>query len=92
MSDDTAAVDPIRIEFVEEPVTIRVDMAKLTWGDLIEIQRQQGGQGTEEDAEKMLSSIITKVTGQDAYTMPAQVMTKLVAAVIDRARGITPKN
>lgn len=82
----------IEIEFVEEPIKIRVDMAKLTWGDLIDIQRQQNGDGSEEAAEKTLTAIVSKVTGQDAYTLPAQAMAKLIAAVMERAQGLTPKN
>jgi hypothetical protein len=90
--EEGGALDNIQIEFVEEPVQIRVNMACLTWGDLLAIQKQLSGDQTEEDSIKMFSAIVSKVTGQDAYTLPAQVMTKLIPMIMQRAQGIMPKN
>lgn len=100
MSDDSTqpgaaedgALDNIQIEFVEEPVKIQVNMNCLTWGDLLAIQKQlSAGDQTEADSEVMFSAIVSKVTGQDAYTLPAQVMGKLIPLIMARAQGIVPK-
>lgn len=75
----------ISIEWVDEPVTIRIDMSKLTWGDVVAIQRAQDGGET--DVQAVLESIVSKVTGQDAASMPAQAFSTVVQAMMERANG-----
>ena len=75
----------ISIEWVEEPITIKVDMSRLTWGDVVAIQKAQ--EGGESDAQAILEGIVTKVTGQDAATMPAQAFSAVVTAMMERANG-----
>lgn len=75
----------IQIEWVEDPITIKVDMSKLTWGDVVAIQKAQ--EGGESDAQAILESIVTKVTGQDAAMMPAQAFSAVVQAMMERASG-----
>lgn len=75
----------INIEWVDEPVTVKIDMSKLTWGDVVAIQRAQDG--GEADAQAILEGIVTKVTGQNAAAMPAQAFSAVVAAMMERAAG-----
>jgi len=75
----------ISIEWVEEPIAVKIDMSKLTWGDVVAIQQAQAN--NESDAQVILESIVTKVTGQDATTMPAQAFSAVVAAMMERAAG-----
>lgn len=75
----------IQIEWVDEPVTVKIDMSKLTWGDVVAIQKAQ--EGGESDAQAILEGIVTKVTGQNAAEMPAQAFSAVVSAMMERATG-----
>ncbi len=76
----------VTVEFIEDPVTVKVDFAKLTWGDLIALQKR-GETGSEEEAEQLMTGLISKLTGQDAYTLPAYVVSEIIGAVMARAQG-----
>lgn len=81
----------VTIEFVEEPITLRVDMRLVTWGDLLDVQRLQreGGAGA---AEEVLTQLVSRITGQDARLLPAMAVAAVMEAVQERAAGTPAKN
>ncbi len=76
----------VTVEFIEEPVKVQVDFSRLTWGDLLKLQRR-GDTGSEEEAERLMTDLISKLTGEDAYTLPAYVVTEIIQQVMARAQG-----
>lgn len=82
----------VTVQFIEEPVNVAVDFSRLTWGDLLRLQRR-GETGSDEEAEKLMTDLISKLTGQDAYTLPAYVVAEIIKQVMARAQGdATVKN
>lgn len=81
----------VTVEFVEEPVNVKVDFSRLTWGDLLKLQRR-GDTGSDEEAEKLMTDLISKLTGQDAYDLPAYVVAEIIQQVMARAQGNSAKN
>lgn len=77
----------VTINFVEKPLSIEVDLSLLTWGDLLRIQRAMGGAVNEVDAEEMINTVLSKVTGQDATTLPALAVADILRAVMERVQG-----
>lgn len=75
----------ITINWVETPLEIDVDMSKLTWRDLVAIQRAP--MADEAQAQATLETIVSKVTGMDAGNLPAQAFVALVQAMMQRANG-----
>jgi hypothetical protein len=88
----------VQIEFVETPIRVSVDMALLTWGDLLVVQRlqRQAKAGGDDDdgaeAERALNALVSKITGQDAVGLPAVVVTRVLDAIKERTAGLAPKN
>ena len=74
----------ITINWVETPLEISVDMSKLTWRDLVAIQRTP--MIDEAQAQATLETIVSKVTGTDAASLPAQAFVSLVQAMMQRAK------
>ena len=75
----------VTINWVEAPLEIDVDMSKLTWRDLVAIQRTP--MIDEAQAQATLEAIVSKVTGMDAADLPAQAFVQLVQAMMQRANG-----
>lgn len=83
----------VTVNFVEREIEINVDLSLLTWGDLLAIQRAQGGTVTEEQAESLLNTVLSKVTGQDATTLPAVAVAEVLRQVMAKVSGSsTAKN
>lgn len=88
----------VQIEFVETPIRVSVDMARLTWGDLLELQRLQRLAKTDADgdaggeAERTLNALVSKITGQDATELPAVVVSGVIEAIKERTAGTAAKN
>jgi hypothetical protein len=75
----------VTINWIDTPLEISVDMSKLTWRDLVAIQRTP--MIDEAQAQATLETIISKVTGMDAGDLPAQAFVQLVQAMMQRANG-----
>lgn len=75
----------IEIQWADTPIAVTIDMTRLTWGDVVAIQRAQAG--SEADAQATLEAIVTKVTGTPAQDLPAQAFTAVVEAMMQRATG-----
>ncbi len=83
----------VTVKFIEPPVNIDVDMSKITWRDLIELQKVQRQGGDEEQAIEAVTKIVSRITGQDAWDLPAQVVAKVVEEMMTMAGlGGTAKN
>lgn len=74
----------ITIKWVEAPVEIEVDMARVTWRDLVQLQKAQEAGMDEDKAIEVVSNLVTKITGQDAWEMPAQVVARIAKELVDR--------
>lgn len=79
----------IEIEWVETPITVKVDMSALTWNDLKAIRALQGD---EAGAEAAVEAVVTRVTGIEAGELPAQVFAAVVEGMMARASGNAAKN
>lgn len=77
----------VTINFVEQPVTIDVDLSRLTWGDLLKIQRAMGGGVDDAQAEELLNGVLSRVTGQDATELPAIAVAEVLRQVMSRVGG-----
>lgn len=77
----------VTVNFVDTPLTIDVDLSKLTWGDLLKIQRAMGGTLAEDQAEELLNGVLSRVTGQDATGLPALAVAEVLRAVMDKVSG-----
>jgi len=75
----------VTINWIDTPLEISVDMSKLTWRDLVAIQRTP--MIDEAQAQATLETIISKVTDMDAGDLPAQAFVQLVQAMMQRANG-----
>lgn len=75
----------ITINWIDTPLEIDVDMSKLTWRDLVAIQRTP--MMDEGKAQEALETIVSKVTGTDSADLPAQAFVQLVQAMMQRANG-----
>lgn len=83
----------VKVRFVEPPVEIDVDMSKITWRDLIELQRAQREGLDEDGAVEVVTKIVSRITGQDAWELPAQVVAKVAEEMMTMAGlGGTAKN
>ena len=75
----------VTINWIDTPLEISVDMSKLTWRDLVAIQRTP--MIDEAQAQATLETIVSKVTDMDAGDLPAQAFVQLVQAMMQRANG-----
>lgn len=75
----------VKVNLVEPQIDITVDLSKLTWGDLLNLQRVVGSQITEGQAIEMISAIVTKVTDRNANDLPAVAMQAILQAIFERA-------
>lgn len=75
----------VQIEFVEEPIQVRVDISRLTWGDLIELQRRNAGEMSEAEAMEATNKLLAKVLGEDPTGMPAMVVAAVLQEILTRA-------
>lgn len=77
----------VTISFVETPVTVTVDMSKLTWGDLLAIQRATAGNTSEDQAAGLINDVLTRVTGEDVEKLPATAVSEVLKAVMARVQN-----
>lgn len=82
----------VEVEVVQEPISIKVDLNKVTWGKVLKIQRALGKDASEEEAEQIVTSIISDVTGQDAYELPAHVVSEVLNKIINFSDSTKAKN
>lgn len=78
-------VQRVTVEFIETPIQVQVDLSLLTWGDLLDLQR--AGASDDVDASKLLTTLVSKVTGQDAKTLPAMVVSAISEEMMKRVNG-----
>lgn len=77
----------VKISFIEKEIEVNVDLSLLTWGDLLKLQRVSSSGTSEEQAEELLNNVISRVTGKDAYDLPAVVVTQVLQAIMQRVQG-----
>lgn len=84
----------VTIEFVEVQHKVRVDLTKLTWGDALALQKAQTDAAmTDDEREHMTTAMVSKITGQDAESLPAVVVAKVLKAIGERTgQATTGKN
>lgn len=83
----------VEVEVVRDPVKVTIDFNKLTWGRVLEIQRALAANASDEDAEKIVTKVVSEITGQDAYLLPAFVVSKVLQEVLNFSNnGTTAKN
>lgn len=75
------------VHFVEREIEINVDLSLLSWGDLLSIQKAQSGTVTEEQAETLLNTVLSKVTGQDVTSLPAVAVAEVLRQVMAQVSG-----
>lgn len=75
----------VKVRFVEPPVEIDVDMSRITWRDLIDLQKAQREGMDEERAVEVVTKIVSRITGQDAWDLPAQVVAKVAEEMMTMA-------
>lgn len=78
----------VQIEFIEEPIQVRVDISKLTWGDLLELQRRGAGDLSEAEAMETTNKLLAKVLDQDPSGMPAMVVAAVLQEIMERAGAL----
>lgn len=77
----------VKLTFVEREIDVRVDMAALTWGDLLALQSAASGAISEAQAQVLLAGIVSKVTGQDANELPAVAVQAVLDGIMQRVQG-----
>lgn len=82
----------VDVEVVQEAVKVTVDLNKVTWGKVMKIQRALASNAGEEEAERIITEIITDVTGQDAYELPAFVVGEVLNRIINFSESANRKN
>ena len=75
----------VQIEFVEEPIQVRLDISRLTWGDLLALQRSNTGEMSEAEAMEVTNRLLAKVLDEDPLQMPAMVVAAVLQEVLTRA-------
>lgn len=75
----------VKVRFIEPPVEIDVDMSRITWRDLIDLQKAQREGMDEERAVEAVTKIVSRITGQDAWELPAQVVAKVAEEMMSMA-------
>lgn len=74
----------ITIKWKESPVEIEIDMARVTWRDLVQLQKAQSAGMDEDKAIETVTNLVTKIAGQDAWEMPAQVVAQIARELVNR--------
>lgn len=83
----------ITIKWVEPAVEIEVDMSRLTWRDLVEFQRVRDSVLDDEQRVELVTKLVSRITGQDAWELPAQVVAQIANEALTRTSlGGTAKN
>ncbi len=75
----------ITITWVEAPIDIEVDMSRVTWRDLVQLQKAQEAGMDEEKAIETITNLVTKITGKDAWEMPAQAVAQIAKELVNRS-------
>lgn len=76
------------IEYVDNAETITVDLSLLTWGDMVELMNiKRSSTATEEDALAFMTGLVTRVTGQDAMTLPPDAVMQIMQEIGKRLNG-----
>lgn len=86
----------VEVVMVRTPQRVEINLSKLTWGDVLQLQKLQrkavDGDISEDAATEGLNSLISKVTGQKAEDMPAAVVQKVIEAISDASNGKSSPN
>lgn len=83
----------ITIKWVEPAVEIEVDMSRLTWRDLVEFQKARNTEMDDEQRVQLVTQLVSRITGQDAWDLPAQVVAKIANEALARTSlGAEAKN
>ena len=84
----------VTIEFVEVRHKVTIDMSKLTWGDALALQKAQTDPAmTDDEREHLTTKMVSTATGQDANTLPAVVVGRVLRAIAERTgQATTAKN
>lgn len=75
----------ITITWVEAPIDIEVDMSRVTWRDLVQLQKAQEAGMDEDKAIETITNLVTKITGKDAWEMPAQAVAHIAKELVNRS-------
>lgn len=79
----------VEVEVIRDPVKVTIDFNKLTWGRVLEIQRAIAANADDAEAEQIVTKVVSEVTGQDAYNLPAFVVSKVLQEVLNFSNGGT---
>ncbi len=78
----------IEIDFVQEPVKLRVDMNKFTMQDALDLQAAMDKSGkTDHEMIDALSPMIERLCGQPLVTLPLEAAVELLSALQQRMNG-----
>lgn len=84
-TDANLATGDVEIVFIKRHHRVEIDMDKLTWGDVLKLRTHRdaasSGEMTEDQAQVLLSALVTKVTGQEAEMLPASVVNRVIEAM-----------
>lgn len=81
----------LTVDEKETTVDVSIDWSLLTWRDLLEFNKAQ--ESADDDAkQRLVASLVSKLTGQDALDLPALVALRLANLVVDRLTGNTGPN
>lgn len=76
------------IEYAENNQVITVDLSLLTWGDMVQLmQIKRSSTATEEDALVFMTGLVTRVTGQDAMSLPPDAVMQIMQEIGKRLNG-----
>lgn len=73
----------------KEPITIELDVDKLTWGDNLEFSRLANADEDDEEAFELLTKFISKIAGQDVSLLPSPVVIQIIEQIGRLAAGDT---
>ena len=85
-------VNYLDIEDVTAPVKVKVDFNKVTWGDVLTIQKLVGEGVEEAEAQAFLTGIVSKVTGVDANDLPVFAVKEVLEKVMAYVGATNSKN
>ena len=82
----------VQLNFVVAHHNVDVDMSKLTWGDMRKMRQLSGKENVSEDeAEQIMSDLVSKVTGQNADDLPSMAVGQIINAIMSGGGGLDPK-
>ena len=89
LNGNAPAAGGVNITFVDKPVSVIIDMGKLSWKMALKLQTLETGK-TESLTE--ITDIISIVIGQDANELPASAVGEILQAITGRMSGASDPN